>query len=39
MITDTRIKELTLGLFKQESERDKQVKVGASDFSDPCEYH
>jgi hypothetical protein len=39
MITDTRIKELTLGLFKQESERDRQVKVGASDFSDPCEYH
>jgi hypothetical protein len=39
MITDSRIKELTLGLFKQESARDKQVKVGASDFSDPCEYH
>ena len=39
MITDNRIKELALGLFKQESARDKQVKVGASDFSDPCEYH
>jgi hypothetical protein len=39
MISDSRIKELTLGLFKQESARDKQVKVGASDFSDPCEHH
>lgn len=39
MITDNRIREMALGLFKQESERDKQKKVGASDFSDPCEYH
>jgi hypothetical protein len=39
MIADSRIKEMTLGLFKQESERDQQKKVGASDFSDPCEYH
>lgn len=39
MIADSRIKEMTLGLFKLESERDQQKKVGASDFSDPCEYH
>jgi hypothetical protein len=39
MIGSSRIMELTLGLFLQESERDRQVKVGASDFSDPCEYH
>jgi hypothetical protein len=39
MIDDSRIKELALGLFKQESDRDRQKKVGASDFSDPCEYH
>lgn len=39
MIADARIKEMALGLFKIESDRDKQHKVGASDFSDPCEYH
>jgi hypothetical protein len=39
MISDSRIRELALGLFKQESARDKQKKIGASDFSDPCEYH
>jgi len=39
MITDNRIREMALGLFKQESARDKQKKIGASDFSDPCEYH
>lgn len=39
MITDTRVKELTLSLFQQASIRDSQKKVGASDFSDPCEYH
>lgn len=39
MITENRMKELALSLFKQESERDKQKKIGASDFSDPCEYH
>lgn len=39
MIQDNRVKELVLGLFNQESARDKQKKVGASDFSDPCEYH
>jgi hypothetical protein len=31
--------DLTLGLFKQESERDKQRKVGASQISDPCTKH
>ena len=39
MLSDDRIKALAIGLFKQESDRDKQRKVGASDFSDPCEYH
>lgn len=39
MIPDSRIKEMALGLFKQQSARDGQRKVGASDFSDPCEYH
>lgn len=39
MITDTRVKELALSLFLQASSRDAQKKVGASDFSDPCEYH
>lgn len=39
MIQDARIKEIALGLFKQESDRDKQKLIGASDFSDPCEYH
>lgn len=33
------IKELTLDLFLQESERDKQRKVGASQISDPCTRH
>ena len=39
MIADSRIRDMALGLFKQESARDQQKKVGASDFSDPCEYH
>lgn len=39
MLTQDRVQELTLSLFKQESSRDKQKKIGASDFSDPCEYH
>lgn len=33
------IKEMTVGLFLQESERDKQHKVGASQISDPCTKH
>jgi hypothetical protein len=39
MIQDNRIREMALGLFKQESTRDKQKNVGASDISDPCEHH
>lgn len=39
MLTSDRVQDLTLSLFKQESTRDKQKKIGASDFSDPCEYH
>jgi hypothetical protein len=39
MIPDSRIRDMALGLFKQQSARDTQRKVGASDFSDPCEYH
>jgi hypothetical protein len=39
VITDTRVKELALSLFQQSSSRDSQKLVGASDFSDPCEYH
>lgn len=39
MLTDERVKALAIGLFQQESARDRQVKIGASDFSDPCEYH
>jgi hypothetical protein len=33
------IKELTLSLLNQETERDKQRKVGASNLSDPCTRH
>jgi len=33
------IKDLTVDLFLQESERDKQRKVGASQISDPCTRH
>lgn len=39
MITNDRITEITLSLLKQESDRDKQQKIGASDLSDPCAYH
>lgn len=39
MLTDARVKELALSLFRQESSRDKQYLVGASDFSDPCDFH
>lgn len=39
MITDSRVKTLALSLFQQASSRDSQKLVGASDFSDPCEYH
>lgn len=39
MITDQRVKEIALGLFRQESARDGQKLIGASDFSDPCDHH
>jgi hypothetical protein len=39
MLTNTRVQEITLSLLKQQSERDSQKKIGASDFSDPCSYH
>jgi hypothetical protein len=39
MITNNRIQEISLSLLKQQSERDAQKKIGASDFSDPCSYH
>jgi hypothetical protein len=38
-LSPNEIKELTIGLFLQESERDKQRKVGASQISDPCTRH
>lgn len=36
---DHKVKEFALGLLKQESSRDKQKKIGASQISDPCTYH
>ena len=38
-LTDTQVKEMTVGLFLQQSARDKQHKVGASNISDPCTRH
>ena len=38
-LTNTQIVDMTLGLFKQESDRDRQRKVGASQISDPCTRH
>jgi hypothetical protein len=38
-LTDGQVKDLTLSLFKQESDRDRQRKVGASQISDPCTRH
>ena len=38
-LNDMKIKELTIGLFNQKSDRDKQHKVGASNISDPCTRH
>lgn len=37
--SDMEVAEFTAGLFKLESERDKQRKVGASQISDPCTRH
>lgn len=39
MITEDRVQQIVLGLLKQESARDKQKLIGASDFSDPCDLH
>jgi hypothetical protein len=39
MLTNTRVQDIALTLLKQQSERDAQKKIGASDFSDPCSYH
>jgi len=39
MITNDRVRDIAVSLLKQESDRDKQKNVGASDFSDPCAYH
>lgn len=36
---DAEVKDLTVRLFKRETERDKQRRVGASQISDPCTYH
>lgn len=38
-LTTNQVKDLTLGLFLQRSERDKQHKVGASNISNPCTRH
>ncbi len=38
-LTDSKVKEMTVGLFLQKSDRDKQNKVGASNISDPCTRH
>lgn len=38
-LTNSDVMNLTLGLFKQETARDKQRKVGASQISDPCTKH
>jgi len=37
--SDMEVVSLTAGLFKLESDRDKQRKVGASQISDPCTKH
>lgn len=39
MIPDRRVKEIAVALLRQQSDRDKQKLIGASDFSDPCSYH
>jgi hypothetical protein len=39
MLHDLQVHDLTVRLFKLETERDKQKKVGASQISDPCSYH
>lgn len=39
MLSDTQVRDLILRLFHQESDRDKQRSIGASQISDPCDYH
>lgn len=39
MLTGNRVREITLSLLRQESDRDRQKKIGASDISDPCAFH
>jgi len=39
LIPDKRIKDIAVALLRQQSDRDKQKLIGASDFSDPCSYH
>lgn len=39
MLSSFRVKELAVGLLKQQTERDKQRKIGASQISEPCTYH
>lgn len=39
MMRSEAVQDLTLRLFRMETERDKQKKVGASQISDPCTYH
>ena len=38
-LTNAEVKQLTLDLFLQKSDRDKQYKVGASNISNPCTKH
>ncbi len=38
-LSDAQVKQMTVDLFLQKSERDKQHKVGASNISDPCTKH
>lgn len=38
-MNDQEVKDFTLKLFRLESDRDRQRKVGASQISDPCTYH
>jgi hypothetical protein len=39
MLSSPEIHDLSVRLFRQESERDKQRKIGASQISEPCTYH
>ncbi len=38
-LTNSQVKQMTVDLFLQKSERDKQYKVGASNISNPCTKH